>query len=194
MAEPETRRIQDIIVENQESINSKTLMQIATTDPNSVLVDDLMSRDIPTQLRAFMLAKAQGDLVRIYKIDEALRSLEDSFIERAMNDKDDASMKNLIQWMDTMKSSEDRAINSVNKVMGDQNINMIIDQSTKIYNDNSTTNNTQNNTANFVSVLSDKNSRQKIRDIASRLTSSISVNTAEIVDSPISNMEEQSDE
>lgn len=189
MEEPETRNLQDIIIEDQEKINQKTLAQIASLDSNAAIVDDLMSRDIPTQLKAFTLAKAKSDLIRVLKVGAALDELEDSFIERALNDKDEASLKQLASWIETLKGSQDRAYNLIQKVMGDQSINMTINQSMNIFNDNSTTNNTQNNTNNFVSVLSDKRSRQKIRDIASKLLSTISTNPSEIVDSPISEVE-----
>ena len=71
--------------------------------------------------------------------------------------------------------------------MGDQEIKLTIDQSTNIYNDNTTTNNTNN----FVSVLSDQNSRQKLRELTAKFLSPISTNQNEIVNSQVIDSEEQ---
>lgn len=182
---PETRSIKDTMLDDQSRISDATLLQLATSDMGTSLVDDLMSRDIPTQLRAFMLAKAKGDLVRVIRMSDALSELEDTFIQRALQDKDEVSMKNLQNIIETASDALGRSTDFVQKVMGDQGISLTIDQSTNIYSENTT------NTHNFVSVVSDKNSRQKLRDIAARLLSPISVNQNEIVNSQVVPSEER---
>lgn len=175
------KSIRDAMLDDQTRISDTTLLQLATSDTGSTLTDDLLSRDIPTQLRAFMLAKAKGDLVRVLKLSSALGDLEDTFIERAISEKDETSLKNLQKMIETTSGALDRTNEFIQTVMGDNGIQLTIDQSTNIYNDNTTTNNTNN----FVSVLADQNSRQKLRDIAAKLLSPISTNQADIVNSQV---------
>ena len=183
---PETRSIRDTLLDDQSKITDATLLQLATSDMSTTLVDDLLSRDIPTQLRAFMLAKAKGDLVRMIKLSSALGELEDTFIERSLDEKDETSLGNLQKMIETAASALDRTTETVQSVMGDQGIKLTIDQSTNIYNDNTTTNNTNN----FVSVLADQNSRQKLRELTARFLSPISTNQNEIVNSQVINSDE----
>ena len=184
---PETRSIRDTLLDDQAKITDATLLQLATSDMSTTLVDDLMSRDIPTQLKAFMLAKAKGDLIRVIKLSQALGELEDTYIERALSTRDEASMGNLQRMIETTSNALNRTTDTVQQVMGDQEIKLTIDQSTNIYNDNTTTNNTNN----FVSVLSDQNSRQKLRELTAKFLSPISTNQNEIVNSQVIDSEEQ---
>lgn len=185
---PETRSIRDTLLDDQSKITDATLLQLATSDMSTTLVDDLMSRDIPTQLKAFMLAKAKGDLVRVIKLSQALGELEDTYIDRALSTKDEASMGNLQKMIETTSNALSRTTDTVQQVMGDQGIKLTIDQSTNIYNDNTTT---TNNTNNFVSVLADQNSRQKLRELTARFLSPISTNQNEIVNSQVVDSDEQ---
>lgn len=184
---PETRSIRDTLLDDQAKITDATLLQLATSDMSTTLVDDLMSRDIPTQLKAFMLAKAKGDLIRVIKLSQALGELEDTYIERALTTMDEASMGNLQKMIETTSNALNRTTDTVQKVMGDQEIKLTIDQSTNIYNDNTTTNNTNN----FVSVLSDQSSRQKLRELTAKFLSPISTNQNEIVNSQVVDSDEQ---
>lgn len=188
---PETRSIRDTLLDDQSKITDATLLQLATSDMSTTLVDDLMSRDIPTQLKAFMLAKAKGDLVRVIKLSQALGELEDTYIDRALSTMDEASMGNLQKMIETTSNALDRTTDTVQRVMGDQGIKLTIDQSTNIYNDNTTT---TNNTNNFVSVLADQNSRQKLRELTARFLSPISTNQNEIVNSQIVDSDEQEED
>ena len=186
---PETRSIRDTLLDDQAKITDATLLQLATSDMSTTLVDDLMSRDIPTQLKAFMLAKAKGDLIRVIKLSQALGELEDTYIERALSTRDEASMGNLQRMIETTSNALNRTTDTVQQVMGDQEIKLTIDQSTNIYNDNTTTNNTNN----FVSVLSDQNSRQKLRELTAKFLSPISTNQNEIVNSQVIDSDEQTE-
>ena len=186
---PETRSIRDTLLDDQAKVTDATLLQLATSDMSTTLVDDLMSRDIPTQLKAFMLAKAKGDLIRVIKLSQALGELEDTYIERALSTRDEASMGNLQRMIETTSNALNRTTDTVQQVMGDQEIKLTIDQSTNIYNDNTTTNNTNN----FVSVLSDQNSRQKLRELTAKFLSSISTNQNEIVNSQVIDSDEQTE-
>lgn len=182
---PETRSLSDMMLDDQQRISDATLVQLATADTSASLVDDLLSRDIPTQLRAFMLAKAKADLIRVIKLSGALSQMEDKFVERAINDMDETSLKNLQHMIETTSDALDRTENFISKVIGDQSIQLTIDQSTNIYNDNS-----NNSTNSFVSVLSDQTSRKKLQDLAARLLSPISVNQAELVNSQVMDSDE----
>ena len=186
---PETRSIRDTLLDDQAKITDATLLQLATSDMSTTLVDDLMSRDIPTQLKAFMLAKAKGDLIRVIKLSQALGELEDTYIERALSTRDEETMGNLQRMIETTSNALNRTTDTVQQVMGDQEIKLTIDQSTNIYNDNTTTNNTNN----FVSVLSDQNSRQKLRELTAKFLSPISTNQNEIVNSPVIDSDEQTE-
>ena len=186
---PETRSIRDTLLDDQAKITDATLLQLATSDMSTTLVDDLMSRDIPTQLKAFMLAKAKGDLIRVIKLSQALGELEDTYIERALSTRDEETMGNLQRMIETTSNALSRTTDTVQQVMGDQEIKLTIDQSTNIYNDNTTTNNTNN----FVSVLSDQNSRQKLRELTAKFLSPISTNQNEIVNSQVIDSDEQTE-
>ena len=186
---PETRSIRDTLLDDQAKITDATLLQLATSDMSTTLVDDLMSRDIPTQLKAFMLAKAKGDLIRVIKLSQALGELEDTYIDRALSTRDEASMGNLQRMIETTSNALNRTTDTVQQVMGDQEIKLTIDQSTNIYNDNTTTNNTNN----FVSVLSDQNSRQKLRELTAKFLSPISTNQNEIVNSQVIDSDDQTE-
>lgn len=179
---PEPRPIEESLLDNQQRITDATLLQLATSDSSTTLVEDLLSKDIPTQLKAFMLAKAKGDLIRVIKLSSALGEMEDTFIERSLEDMHEAPLGNLQKMIETTSDALQRSTEMVERVMGDKEIKFTIDQSTNIYNDNTTT---TNNTNTFVSVLSDQNSRQKLRELASKLLAPLSTNQNEIVNSPV---------
>ena len=98
-------------------------------------------------------------------------------------------MGNLQRMIETTSNALNRTTDTVQQVMGDQEIKLTIDQSTNIYNDNTTTNNTNN----FVSVLSDQNSRQKLRELTAKFLSPISTNQNEIVNSQVIDSDEQTE-
>jgi hypothetical protein len=173
------------IIKNNSSVNKSELLQIATADDSTELVADLMSKDIPTQLKAFMLATAKSELVRVIQLTDALNKLEDTYIERALSDKDGMDMKSLSNTMDVIMRSLNRSMDLIDKVTTDNNLKLIIDQSTNIYNDNKSTIINNN-------LLLDQSGREKLRTLASKLLVAVKKEQKEevVVDS---NLEEVGD-
>lgn len=131
------------------------------------MIKDLMSTDIPTQLRAFMLATARAELVRVIQLTEALSQLEDTYIQRALEDKDSMDMKSLSNTITTIMNSLNRSVALIDRITHDDSLQVIIDQSTKLI----------SNTTNNVSILADQQSREKLRNVTTKLLSALDAPT-----------------
>lgn len=166
--------LSELLLQNQSSADRASLLQLATSSDSTELVADLMSKDIPTQLRAFMLTTAKSELVRVIRLTDALNKLEDTYIERALADKNGMDMKSLANTMNVIMQSLNRSMELIDRVTNDNNLKLIIDQSTKIYNNG---NNSQTN----VALLADQGSREKLRNLTTKLLTAISNNPNEIV-------------
>lgn len=162
----------------QSEHEQKTLVDLATSENSAQIVEDLMSKDIPTQLRAFSIVQAKSELVRVIQLTQALNDLEDTYIERALNDKNGMDMKSLEKVLDTIVKSLNRSMTLIDKITNDNNLKLIIDQSTKVLNVNST---------NSTVLLTDQNSREKLRNLTQQLFSILSVNPNQVVNAaPVS--------
>ena len=150
----------------------KALVDLATKSDTVKLIDDLMAKDIPTQLRAFSVVQAKAELIRVIQLTQALNELEDTYIQRALMDKDGMDMKSLEKVLETIVKSLNRSMALIDKVTNDNNLKVIIDQSTKVYN--------VNNNSNTV-LLTDQNSREKLRNLAQQLFSVLSNNPNQVV-------------
>lgn len=166
--------LSELLLQNQSSADRASLLQLATSSDSIGLVTDLMSKDIPTQLRAFMLTTAKSELVRVIRLTDALNKLEDTYIERALADKNGMDMKSLANTMNVIMQSLNRSMELIDRVTNDNNLKLIIDQSTKIYNNG---NNSQTN----VDLLADQGSREKLRNLTTKLLAAISNNPNEVV-------------
>lgn len=163
------------LLSSQSTVDKSALVQLATADDSTELVTDLMSRDIPTQLRAFMLMTAKSELVRVIQLTDALNKLEDTYIQRALADKDGMDMKSLTNAINTITASLNRSMDMIDRVTNDTNLKIMIDQSTKIYN--------QGNGSQTNVLLTDRNSRERLRNLATQIFSALSTNPSDIVNS-----------
>lgn len=163
------------LLSSQSTVDKSALVQLATADDSTELVADLMSRDIPTQLRAFMLMTAKSELVRVIQLTDALNKLEDTYIQRALADKDGMDMKSLTNAINTITASLNRSMDIIDRVTNDTNLKIMIDQSTKIYN--------QGNGSQTNVLLTDRNSRERLRNLATQIFSALSTNPSDIVNS-----------
>lgn len=119
-----------------------------------------------TQIKAFMVSQAKNELLRVIKLTDTLNSLEDTYMDRALDDAMNMDMQSLAMTMEVISRSLTRSLDLISKVTNDKNLSILIDQSMNLI-DNSTTNN------NTMNVLDSKESRDKIRNIASQLLSAV---------------------
>lgn len=163
------------LFKHQDHVDNIILSQLATSEDGQLIVEDLMSKDIPTQLRAFMLLKARRELKRIIKVTEILEQLEDTYMERALADQEGMDMKSLSTTLEKVSAILSRSLELVYKVINDKELKIIVEENSTIYQDNRTTN--------YVSIIQKKGSRERLRDISTRLLSSVEKNPALIVNS-----------
>lgn len=159
------------ILKGQENIDKVNQVQLVTSDNSDELINNLLSSNLPDKLKAFSLMNAKAELVRIIKLTDALNELEETYINRALDDKDGMDMDTLRNTIDTVTKSLDRSIKAVNNITNSKNNNLMlsIDQS-------STTNNITNNNVN---VIDNKVSRDKLRNLASRMLNDINKENVE---------------
>lgn len=172
---PSRKDLDNEITLNQDAVDSALLLQIATSDDPKLIVDDLMAKDIPTQVRAFMLLKARNELLRIIRVSETLRKLEDTYMERVLADQDGMDVKSLAKSIETMANSLQRSMDMVNSVINDKELKLVVEQTSNVYNDNRT------NVVSYNVIQQSQEAREKLRQVSTRLLSSISKNPAEIV-------------
>ena len=168
------QRLDDELIANQDSIDQAMMIQLATSNDSKLIVDDLMSQDIPTQLRAFTILKARNELLRIIKISDTLRKLEDSYLARAVEDRNGMDLKSFAKVIETASGILKRSMDLVYNVINDKELKLVIEQTNNIYNDN------RSQTA-VISPIQNQEAREKLRNIATRLLNTISENPSSIV-------------
>lgn len=152
------------------------LVNIAVTaDPEDDIIQQLSSSDIGTQLKAFTVAQARMELMRVIQLTDSLNELEDTYIKRAMEDKDGMDMKSLEQSISVIMRSLERSNSLIDKVTKDENIQLILDQSSTVVNNQ--------RSLGSVNILEDQGSREKVRNVASQLLNVLEVNPNTIVHS-----------
>lgn len=120
---------------------------------------DLASDATSKQLKMFLLSLARNELLRVIRLTEALDELEQTFIEQAVADKEEMNLGVLTEVIESVTKSLNRSTDLVHKVMNDEGIKLIIDNSTKIFNAPG---------SQSVLVL-DPGSREKIRTLAEEM-------------------------
>lgn len=170
--------LNNTLLTNRSAIDKNTLVQIAISDNNESLINDLLSKDVPTQLRAFMLASAKSDLIRVLQLTDALEKLEDVYVARALDDAEGMDMMSLARTIQVITASLQRSMTTIEKVTNDDKLQIIIDQSNKVINNISGPGGASN-----VSLITDKTSREKLRNITSKLLSVLDPNPSRQVNS-----------
>lgn len=170
-----SKSLEDQLMVNQDKVDKLIMRQLATNDDSKIIIDDLLSKDIPTQLRAFVLLKARNELMRIIQVSETLQDLEDTYMERISSDKEGMDVKSLAEAIDNISDVLQRSMDLVYSVINDKELKLVIEQTTNVYNDNRTTTN------NYTSVVNSPESREKLRQVATRLLNQISENPAVLV-------------
>jgi len=120
----------------------------------SQLTSDSTSR----QLKVFLLLLARNELLRVIRLTNALNELEESFLKEALENKEEMGIGSLSGIMKSVVDSLNRSTELIHRVMNDDSIKFIIDNSTNIFN-------TQQNA---VVILDSVASREKVKKIANQ--------------------------
>lgn len=175
------------LLKNKSEIDRTKLIQLAISDDNKTLINDLMSKDIPTQIKAFRMMSSKSDLIRLIQLKEALEKLEDTYIDRALEDSEGMDMNSLAKVITLVTDSVKRTNDTINKLTQDDELfNITINNSGNtqyINNDNSV------NTNNNVALVTDKAGREKLRNIMTKLMSSINRNSNAVVNATPTNLD-----
>lgn len=171
------------IMTNKSIIDKSKLIQLATSEDNSNLINDLLSKDIPTQIKAFRMLSSKADLIRLIQLKDSLEKLENAYIERALEDSNDMDIASLGKVIELVSKSVIRTNDSINKLTQDEDKLSI--------NINNTLSNNDSNqvSVNSVSIVTDKSSRDKLRTIMSKVMASVSKNNQTIVNASPSNLD-----
>lgn len=173
------------IMNNKSIIDKSKLIQLAVSEDNSNLINDLLSKDIPTQIKAFRMLSSKADLIRLIQLKDSLEKLENAYIERALEDSNDMDISSLGKVIELVSKSVMRTNDSINKLTQDEDkLSINISNTTNVANNDS-----NQISVNSVSIVSDKSSRDKLRTIMSKIMSSVSKNNQAIVNSPPSNLD-----
>ena len=172
------------IINNKSIIDKSKLIQLAVSEDNSNLINDLLSKDIPTQIKAFRMLSSKADLIRLIQLKDSLEQLENAYIQRAIEDSNDMDISSLGKVIELVSKSVIRTSDSINKLTQDEDkLSINISNTTNVGNDNSSL------SVNSLSIITDKSSRDKLRNIMSKLMSSVSKNNQAIVNSSPSNLD-----
>ena len=158
--------------EKQKNVGRSKLISIATASPDGQVIQDLMATDITTQLRAFTLSQAKAELLRVIQLTDSLSELEDTYIRRALEDKEGMDLKSLADTLSVISGSLNRSMSMINSITNDKNLQLIVDQSTQIVNNVNT---------NVTNILSDRTSREKLRSISTQLLSAINESPSRVI-------------
>ena len=120
----------------------------------------LSPEDTSMQLKYFVLSLARKELVRVVRLTNALDELETVFINEALENKDDLNLGTLNDVMKTVTNSLTRSVELIYKVIEDDTLKLIVNNSTNIFN----ASNSQS-----VVVLEDPASREKVKNLANEL-------------------------
>lgn len=147
-----------------EKIEVKPIDEVAKLASEDENIASQLSAYTVDNLKAFKLAYARSQLERVVKLTNSLESLEDKLIEDAMANPDKYDITRVIG---TIQRSLDSALGIVGEVTGESYMNIV-------YNDNSvTTNTTEFNSVKQQLNVSDQDSRERIRLVASQVLSRI---------------------
>lgn len=175
------------LLKNKSEIDRTKLIQLAISDDNKTLINDLMSKDIPTQIKAFRMMSSKSDLIRLIQLKEALEKLEDTYIDRALEDSEGMDMNSLAKVITLVTDSVKRTNDTINKLTQDDELfNITINNSGNtqyINNDNSI------NTSNNVALVTDKAGREKLRNIMTKLMAGINRNSNAVVNATPTNLD-----
>ena len=170
------------IMNNKSIIDKSKLIQLAISEDNSNLINDLLSKDIPTQIKAFRMLSSKADLIRLIQLKDSLEKLENAYIERALEDSDAMDMSSLGKVIELVSKSVIRTNDSINKLTQDEDKLSINISNTNVSSDNPVS-------VNSVSIVTDKSSRDKLRTIMAKVMSSVNKNNQSIVNSSPSNLD-----
>ncbi len=134
----------------------------------------LTSENATKQLKVFLLSLARNELLRVIRLTEALNDLESTFVKEALDNKEDINLGVLSEIMRSVMNSLNRSTDLVYKVMNDESIKLIIDNSTNIF-----------NSSQSIVILQDKSSRERVKQIAHDIIDRIQQNNAEVIDTDI---------
>lgn len=176
--------IDNMLIKNKSKIDKARLLQLATSDDNKSLINDLMSKDIPTQIKAFKMMSSKSDMIRLIQLKDALEKLEDAYIERALDDVDGIDMITLNKVITLVSDSVKRTSDTINRVTKDDDLMHITinnTDNTQIINNSTGDNN--------VSIVTDKSSREKLRNIMTKVMSKITKNNNTLVNATPTNLD-----
>lgn len=170
-----------------EDAESKGLFSIASGKINpkdAVKAHEMMDTD--DQMKAFMVQNARYELTRVVKLEKALERFEDKFIDNAMVHLDLLSQETLQSTMDSISKSLERAAGIIDKYYDDPELKLFV-QDVLISEPNTSTS--------VESQLESKESREKIRNLASSLISVIDRDTSKVINSAkeVSDVTEETD-
>ena len=173
------------IMNNKSIIDKSKLIQLATSEDNSNLINDLLSKDIPTQIKAFRMLSSKADLIRLIQLKDSLEKLENAYIERALEDSNDMDISALGKVIELVSKSVTRTNDSINKLTQDEDkLSININNTTNLSNNDS-----NQVSVNSVSIITDKSSRDKLRTLMAKVMASVSKNNQAIVNAPPSNLD-----
>jgi len=137
------------------------LTEIATSHEGLATEDfsNLTSGSTSRQLKVFLLSLARNELLRVIRLTDTLNELEKAFIEEAIKNKDELNLGVMSDIMKAIATSLNRSTELIYKVMNDESIRLIIDNSTNIF----------NAPGSQVVVLEDSASREKVKKLAKDL-------------------------
>ena len=147
------------LLDNRLEAERMKAAQLVVSDNINDLVKDISTKDIPMQLRAFLLENARIELVQLAKMTNSLHDLEDIFFARALDEAESTDMKSLGEMVKIGTAAVERSLDTINSIVNGKGAgnNIYINQSTtKVVNQGTNV------------VLADKNSAEKIRTIAAK--------------------------
>ncbi len=149
----------------------KEMEDIATSHEGITDVDfpHLTSDATSKQLKVFLLSLARNELTRVIRLTETLNELEKTFLKEAMDSKDEMNLGVLAEIMKSVVTSLNRSTELIYKVMNDESIKLIVDNSTNIFNAPGSQN----------VILNSPASREKVKNIANELLEHIKKESSE---------------
>ena len=169
------------LLDNRLEAERMKAAQLVVSDNINDLVKDISTKDIPMQLRAFLLENARIELVQLAKMTNSLHDLEDIFFARALDEAESTDMKSLGEMVKIGTAAVERSLDTINSIVNGKGAsnNIYINQSTtKVVNQGTSV------------VLADKNSAEKIRTIAAKMAANAGISNADMVNAlPVPDMD-----
>ena len=154
--------------------------QLVVSDDINDIVKDISTKDIPLQLRAFLLMNARIELVQLAKMTNSLHELENVFFARALEESESTDMKSLGEMVKIGTAAVERSLDTITDIVNGKGAggNVYIDQSTKVVNQNTGV------------YLTNKQSVEKIRNVSFKMAEMFGVSPTDLVNaSPVPDME-----